>query len=77
MISFASYDDSNRVRFKFVAAGREVCEDYARAAYGITQYAWNSNMAALRKGPGRLEAKADVSEWNQQAMEALKTEKAT
>eukprot|EP00965_Chrysotila_dentata_P127099 4203868-Pleurochrysis_carterae.AAC.3 len=77
MTSFASYDNANRARFKFVAAGRDVCEEFARAAYGITQFAWNTNMAALRKGPGKLDAKAGVIEWNRQAKEALKAEKAT
>eukprot|EP00965_Chrysotila_dentata_P028971 963109-Pleurochrysis_carterae.AAC.1 len=34
-------------------------------------------MAELRKGPGRLESKAEKPEWNKQAREALKQEKAT
>eukprot|EP00965_Chrysotila_dentata_P162760 5375032-Pleurochrysis_carterae.AAC.1 len=33
-------------------------------------------MAELRKGPGRLESKAEIAEWNKQAREALKQEKA-
>eukprot|EP00965_Chrysotila_dentata_P132944 4395860-Pleurochrysis_carterae.AAC.1 len=64
MISFASYDNKNGahfkfdnkngVHFKFVVASRDVFEEYARVAHGVTRFTWNSNMAELRKGPGRL-----------------------
>eukprot|EP00965_Chrysotila_dentata_P053830 1785808-Pleurochrysis_carterae.AAC.4 len=38
----------------FKTASRQTCGEYARGAYGITEYTWKYNLSLLRKGPGVL-----------------------
>eukprot|EP00965_Chrysotila_dentata_P037726 1254844-Pleurochrysis_carterae.AAC.1 len=77
MSSFAVYDDNNTARFVFTAASRVVCEEFARVAYGISRFSWNSNMAALRSGPNALAASAETRRWRKSARQALAREKTT
>eukprot|EP00965_Chrysotila_dentata_P230768 6197978-Pleurochrysis_carterae.AAC.1 len=64
MLNCVSYDANNKASFAFKTASRPTCEDYMRAAYGITQNAWNNNMSLLRKGPGVISASSEMNQWN-------------
>eukprot|EP00965_Chrysotila_dentata_P126430 4179256-Pleurochrysis_carterae.AAC.1 len=77
MSTFTVYDDSNVARFAFTAASRVVCEDFARVAYGISQFAWNTNMAFFRSGPNALAAAAESKPWQKSARQAMAREKTT
>eukprot|EP00965_Chrysotila_dentata_P109043 3602525-Pleurochrysis_carterae.AAC.1 len=54
MSLFAVYDDNDIARFVFTASSRVVCQDFARVAYGITRFSWNSNICC------RVQAVAEV-----------------
>eukprot|EP00965_Chrysotila_dentata_P169845 5606634-Pleurochrysis_carterae.AAC.1 len=79
MSTFTVYDDSNVARFACTAASRVVCEDFARVAYGygISQFAWNTNMAFLRSGSNALAAAAEAKRWQKSARQAMAREKMT
>eukprot|EP00965_Chrysotila_dentata_P057541 1908732-Pleurochrysis_carterae.AAC.1 len=44
MSTFVRYDAQDKAHFSFSAASRTTCGEFARVAYGISQYKWNCNM---------------------------------
>eukprot|EP00965_Chrysotila_dentata_P260096 6213782-Pleurochrysis_carterae.AAC.2 len=75
MISFVRYDANDKASFSFSAGSRRTCGEFARVAYGISQYKWNCNLAQLRKGKGVLEAHSTIHAWDAAARTALAAER--
>eukprot|EP00965_Chrysotila_dentata_P257066 6212759-Pleurochrysis_carterae.AAC.6 len=71
--SFLACDTDGKAIFKYVVAGRDVCEDYARLAYGIPLGTWGQNQSLLRK-PGKMAMHVEMREWDQATAQALKSE---
>eukprot|EP00965_Chrysotila_dentata_P135336 4474726-Pleurochrysis_carterae.AAC.1 len=51
--SFVPSDTDDKAVFKYVVAGRHVCENYAHVAYRIPLGTWGQNKSLLRE-PGKM-----------------------